>query len=286
MNGGSQPFLDSIELAEEGPLRFSAQPQYVPWPKAYGGDSVAQALAAASRTVDADRLVHSMHSYFLRPVDIDERVVYEVTATRDGRGFSHRTVVGVQHGKEVLQSTLSFAAPAAGGSYSAPQNRLVSLPEDLPSTEEALRTAGLLDSGAGAYWATGRSFDVRHDPSPVYGRGSADRATGQAVWVRALSPIPRDPATQRTALAYVCDYTILESLLRVQGLGWGSPGLATASLDHSMWFHRAVDLNDWVLYVQEAVSVQEERGLATGRFYTAGGALVASVAQEGVVRVR
>ncbi|QHC60173.1 acyl-CoA thioesterase domain-containing protein [Rathayibacter sp. VKM Ac-2760] len=289
MTGTAQPFLDAIALTEEGPLRFSAQPQSVPWPKAYGGDSVAQALAAATRTVEAGRLVHSMHSYFLRPVDIGERVLYEVAVVRDGRGFSHRSVVGSQHGREVLHATLSFAAGAAGAaSYAAPQDRPVARPEDLPTAEEALRSAGLLDSAAGAYWAGGRSFDLRHDPAPLYGRGMAESAgaAGQAVWVRALSPIPQDPATQRTALAYVCDYTILESLLRVQGLGWGSAGLATASLDHSMWFHRAADLNEWLLYVQEAVSVQEERGLATGRFYTAGGVLVASVAQEGVLRVR
>ncbi|KQQ05764.1 MULTISPECIES: acyl-CoA thioesterase [unclassified Rathayibacter] len=282
---GSQPFLDSIEVTEEAPLRFSAQPQDVPWPKAYGGDTIAQALAAGTRTVESGRLVHSMHSYFLRPVDVDERVHYEVTPIRDGRGFSHRSVLGTQRGREVLQATMSFAAPAPGDSYAAPQNRPVRRPDDLPTAADAVRTAGLAGTAAGEYWAHGRSFDLRHDPSPLYG-SRADRSPGQAVWVRSLSPIPLDPETQRIALAYVCDYTILESLLRVQGLGWGSAGLSTASLDHSMWFHRPFDLNDWVLYVQEAVSAQSERGLATGRFYTAAGVLVASVAQEGVLRVR
>lgn len=280
----ARPFLDSIAVRDEGGDRFSGKPQYVPWPKAYGGDSVAQAAAAATRTVAADRMLHSLHSYFLRPVDIGERVLYQVDRTRDGRGFSHRAVVGRQGDKDVIHATMSFATAGGDDVFGVPFGRPVTPPEELPSAEQYLRDAGALDDEAGRYWASGRSFDIRHDPSPVYGAGPGDAAAQQAVWIRAASAIPADPVTQRLALAYVCDYTILEPLLRLQGWGWRSAGLATASLDHAMWLHRPADLNDWVLYLQDAVSVQDGRGLAWGRFYSRDGALVASLAQEGVLR--
>jgi acyl-CoA thioesterase-2 len=283
--GTSAPFLASIgltALGEDGAVRsFSAQPQYVPWPKAYGGDTVAQALAAASATVGDDRAINSFHSYFLRPVDVGTPVTYDVTLTRDGRGFSTRSVSATQHGKGVFTATVSFAVPAGDDVFAAPSEFAGRTPYELPSSAELL--AGRTDAAA-EYWAGGRSFDLRHDPTPVYSEADPDRSSRQAVWVRAFSPLPADDRTQRLALAYVCDYTILEPLLRVHGLAWQDEGLMTASLDHSLWFHRPVDLNSWVLYVHDAVSVQQGRGLATGRFYDEGGRLLASVAQEGVIR--
>ncbi|WP_043457513.1 acyl-CoA thioesterase [Streptomyces fulvoviolaceus] len=286
--GTARPFLDSIALTEldrgDGFARFSAQPQYVPWPKAYGGDTVAQALAAAAATVGDDRQVHSFHSYFLRPVDIGEPVLHEVRITRDGRGFSTRSVVGTQAGKEVFTATVSFAVPAGRDIYHEALTRSVRHAAELPSAEEYFRNRDALKGPAAEYWAWGRSFDIRHDPGPVYLDASSGKEGHQALWIRAFTDIPRDPLTQQLALAYVCDYTILEPLLRVHGLGWQSDGVTTASLDHSMWFHRPADLNEWVLYVQDAVSAQDGRGLACGRFYTEDGVLVASVAQEGVIR--
>ncbi|MGA1837728.1 acyl-CoA thioesterase domain-containing protein [Herbiconiux sp. 11R-BC] len=286
--GTAQPFLRSIAVTplgrDESSARFWAQPQYVPWPKAYGGDTVAQALAAATATVDPGRSIHSFHSYFLRPVDIGKPVTYTVQLTRDGRGFSTRTVVGAQSGKEVFSGIVSFAVPAGIDVFAEPVGRAVRPAAELPSTEEFLAREGRLSGAAAEYWAWGRSFDIRHDPGPVYFDAESGREPRQALWIRAFSPIPTDPVTQQLALAYVCDYTILEPLLRAHGLGWQSEGVTTASLDHSMWFHRPVDPNQWVLYVQDAVSAQGGRGLARGRFYTEGGVLVASVAQEGVIR--
>ena len=140
-----------------------------------------------------------------------------------------------------------------------------------------------------AYWSGGRSFDMRHVPGPVYLEVEGERSPRQAVWVRpydalrdvaGLTPEQRDTA----ALAYVCDYTILEPTLRVLGLAWADEGLVTASLDHAMWFHRPVVLDDWLLYAQEAISVADGRGSAVGHFFTTGGELVATVVQEGMLR--
>lgn len=125
---------------------------------------------------------------------------------------------------------------------------------------------------------------MRHVPSTIYLTVEGRLTPHQAVWVKAFDTLPDDANVQRAALAYVCDYTILEPILRQQGLAWGHPGLVTASLDHSLWLHRDGRADEWVLYVQEAISLQRGRGLATGRFYTRSGELLASVAQEGMIR--
>lgn len=140
-----------------------------------------------------------------------------------------------------------------------------------------------------SYWSGGRAFDMRHVPGPVYLTVEGERTPHQAVWVRpfdALRPVPGLDDAQRdlAALAYVCDYTILEPLLRVLGVPWAEPGLVTASLDHAMWFHRPARADDWLLYTQEALAVERGRGLGTGRFFTRDGRHLATVAQEGMIR--
>lgn len=283
----SQVFLDAIELteceAEVFDQAFTAIPQYVPWPKAYGGDMVAQGAMAMMKSVGADRALHSMHSYFLRPVDMHQPVRYEVEHLRDGRGYSTRQVRGFQNGKAVYSALGSFHVPEQGpeASAPAPAGCLDIDPETMASA------AQVLDGVAGTaaeYWSNGRSFDMRHVPEAIYLPGEREVTAHQAVWLRAFSPLPDDELIQKAALAYVCDYTILEPILRSQGLAWADPGLVTASLDHAMWFHRAGRMDDWVLYAQEAVSSQDNRGLAVGRFYTRDGRLLATVAQEGMIR--
>lgn len=263
---------------------FEVMPQYVPWPKAYGGDSVAQAAAAAIATIGDDRELHSLHSSFLRPVDIGSAVRYEVELLRDGRGYSTRHVRGYQNGKPVFVTTASFQVAEEGPEYS-PAAPSAPAPDTLPSSADYLAAHGADTNEAGDYWARGRSFDMRHTPSPLY---LADEAAGeageQAVWIRAFDSLPDDPRLQQLALAYLCDYTILESSLRALGLNWSSPGLNTASLDHAMWFHRPARADDWLLYSQSSAGVQSGRGLNLGRFTTADGRLIASVAQEGMIR--
>jgi acyl-CoA thioesterase-2 len=296
----SQVLTDALALtpvrAEIFDEAFTATTQYCPWPKAYGGDMVAQATVAAMRSVEADRGLHSMHSYFMRPVDIGAEVRYEVERLRDGRGYSTRQVRAFQGGKPVYVAMASFHVPEDGGEYGADTPPTVAAPESLPSSAAYLEgfapgtaQAGTMTADSRAYWAGGRSFDMRHAPGPVYVQVEGERVAHQAVWVKpfdALRAVDGIDATQlaQAALAYACDYTILEPVLRVLGMSWAQRGLVTASLDHAMWFHRPFEMDDWLLYAQEAASAHGGRGLGLGRFFTRDGEHVATVAQEGMIR--
>ena len=307
-------------------LAFTAVTQPCPWPKAYGGDLVAQAAAAAMRSVTDGKTLHSMHSYFLRPADIGATVRYEVELLRDGRGYSTRQVRGYSRGKPVYACLASFAAGETGGSFEAGPGETAlgrgAGAGDIPGPDDLPTSAAYLDATAGtpaaaessmtgqsrAYWSGGRGFDMRHVPGPVYLTVEGERVPHQAVWLKpydALRPVPGLSAEQRdlAALAYVCDYTILEPVLRVLGLPWAKPGLVTASLDHAMWFHRpgraigtgtggtAIGTGtgtgvagDWLLYAQEAVAADAGRGVGAGKFFTRDHRHLATVVQEGIFR--
>ncbi|MFC8197695.1 acyl-CoA thioesterase [Streptomyces sp. NPDC057298] len=288
-------FTDAVTLAPAPPehfdLAFTAVTQPCPWPKAYGGDLVAQAAAAAMRSVTDAKTLHSMHSYFLRPADIGAQVRYEVEVLRDGRGYSTRQVRGYQHGKPLYVCLANFAAGEPGGSFHTEFTDVVPDPEELPSSRAYLaeRAGGSMTEESKAYWSAGRSFDMRHVPGPVYLTVEGKQLPQQAVWVKpfdALRPVEGLTDAQRdlAALAYVCDYTILEPVLRVLDLAWADPGLVTASLDHAMWFHRPGPVDDWLLYVQEAVAADAGRGLGTGRFFTRDHRHLATAVQEGMIR--
>jgi acyl-CoA thioesterase-2 len=297
----SATFTAAVTLTDRQPehydVAYAATTQPCPWPKAYGGDLVAAAAVAAMRTVpdagEGGKSLHSMHSYFMRPADIGAEVVYEVEVLRDGRGYSTRHVRGYQNGKPVYVALASFAAREPGGSH-APQPPAVPAPETLPSSAEYLagRSGGTMTAESEAYWSEGRSFDMRHAPGPVYLTVEGDRAPHQAVWVRpfdGLRKVPGLSGAQRdtAALAYVCDYTILEPVLRVLDLPWARPGLVTASLDHAMWFHQVPGegtLDDWLLYAQHAGHAGSGRGVGHGRFFTRDGRHLATVVQEGMTR--
>jgi acyl-CoA thioesterase-2 len=295
---GSSTFTDAVRLTpcdpEHADLAFTATTQQCPWPKAYGGDLVAQAAAAAMRSVDDGKVLHSTHSYFLRPADIGAEVRYEVEVLRDGRGYSTRGVRGYQRGKTVYASLANFAADGESGTFEAAFSDDLPGPDDLPSSAGYLadRKGGTMTDESKQYWSLGRGFDMRHVPGPIYVEVGGGFAPHQAVWVRpfdALRPVDGLTEEQRdlAALAYVCDYTILEPVLRVLGLPWARPGLVTASLDHSMWFHRAPrpgEADGWLLYLQEAGAAGAGRGLGTGRFFTPDRHHLATVAQEGMIR--
>ena len=297
----SEVLARALELTPAEPhhfdVAFTATTQPCPWPKAYGGDMVAQAAAAAMLTVTDGKAMHSMHSYFMRPVDIGAPVTYEVEVLRDGRGYATRQVRAFQNDKAAYACLASFAAGEEGGRYAAAAPADVPAPESLPSSAAHLAD---VEPGDGTtmteeskeYWAAGRSFDMRHVPGPVYVEVDGGRAPQQAVWVKpfdALRPVDGLTDAQRdlAALAYVCDYTILEPVLRTLGVPWAQPGLVTASLDHAMWFHRAPApgvLDGWLLYAQEAVAADTGRGVGLGRFFTPDGEHLATVVQEGMIR--
>jgi acyl-CoA thioesterase-2 len=291
-------------------LAFTAVTQPCPWPKAYGGDLVAAAAAAAMRSVTDGKTLHSMHSYFLRPADIGAAVRYEVELLRDGRGYSTRQVRGYQNGKPVYTCLASFAAGEAAGTFEASlaetslgRAGTIPDPEDLPTSaayldaraSAPLAEASSMTERSRGYWSGGRGFDMRHVPGPVYLTVEGERLPHQAVWLKpydALRHVPGLSDEQRdlAALAYVCDYTILEPVLRVLGLPWARPGLVTASLDHAMWFHRPVAFDPgagddgWLLYAQEAVAADAGRGVGAGKFFTRDHRHLATVVQEGIFR--
>ncbi len=298
MTPSSRTFTDALTLKPAEPehfdLAWTAVTQPCPWPKAYGGDLVAQAAAAAMLSVTDGKRLHSMHSYFMRPSDIGAEVRYEVELLRDGRGYSTRQVRGYQNGKPVYVCVASFAAGEDGGTFTpAPPTGLPG-PEELPSAEAYLhdRSGGTMTERSRAYWSGGRSFDMRHVPGPVYLEVEGGTAPHQALWVRpfdALRPVAGLADLQRdlAALAYVCDYTILEPVLRTLGLPWAADGLVTASLDHAMWFHRAPApgaLDGWLLYAQQAVDAHGGRGTGLGHFFTPDRTHLATVVQEGMIR--
>src|SRR6476661_2820275 len=186
----SETFLKAVEMtaveAQVFDEAYEATTQYVPWPKAYGGDMVAQAAAAMMLSVEADRQLHSMHSYFMRPVDIGAHVRYEVERLRDGRGYSTRNVRGFQNGKPVYVCLASFAAGEPGGTYAVEYPAEVPHPDELPSSAAYLqdRSGGTMTEESRAYWSGGRSFDMRHVPGPLYLSVDGHRRPHQAVWVR------------------------------------------------------------------------------------------------------
>ncbi|MFD3315463.1 acyl-CoA thioesterase [Streptomyces sp. NPDC058694] len=294
----SEIFTAAVALTQAEPehfdLAFTAVTQPCPWPKAYGGDLVAQAAAAAMRSVTDGKTLHSMHSYFLRPADIGASVRYEVEVLRDGRGYSTRQVRGYQNGKTLYVCLANFAAGEPGQTFEA---ELPELAEDLPDPEELPSSAAYLAELSGgsmteeskAYWSGGRGFDMRHVPGPVYLTVEGKQVPQQAVWLKPFDPLRpveglTDAQRDLAALAYVCDYTILEPVLRVLDLPWAKPGLVTASLDHAMWFHRPEPVGDWLLYLQEAGAADAGRGLGSGRFFTRDHRHLATVVQEGMIR--
>jgi acyl-CoA thioesterase-2 len=302
MTNGTPPtseiFTAAVALTPAEPehfdLAFTAVTQPCPWPKAYGGDLVAQAAAAAMRSVTDGKSMHSMHSYFLRPADIGASVRYEVEVLRDGRGYSTRQVRGYQNGKTLYVCLANFAAGEPGQTFEA---ELPELAEDLPDPEELPSSAAYLAGLSGgsmteeskAYWSGGRGFDMRHVPGPVYLTVEGKQVPQQAVWLKPFDPLRSvegltDAQRDLAALAYVCDYTILEPVLRVLDLPWAKPGLVTASLDHAMWFHRPEPVGDWLLYLQEAGAADAGRGLGSGRFFTRDHRHLATVVQEGMIR--
>ncbi|CAA9364509.1 MAG: Acyl-CoA thioesterase II [uncultured Nocardioidaceae bacterium] len=291
----SQIFTDAVTMAVTEPVHFdmafTAVTQPCPWPKAYGGDLVAQAAVAAMRSVQDGKSLHSMHSSFLRPADIGAQVRYEVEVLRDGRSYSTRHVRGFQHDKVIYACYANFTAGEPGGDFGSAFPDSIPAPETLPTSAEYLahRSGGTMTEKSKEYWAGGRGFDMRHVPGPVYLSVEGDRVAQQAVWVRPfddLRPVAGLTDEQRdlAAVAYVCDYTILEPVLRVLDLAWATDGLVTASLDHAMWCHRPASLGGWLLYAQEAASVGNGRGLGLGRFFGLDGSHLATVAQEGMIR--
>ncbi len=261
---------------------FTGESQWTPQGRVFGGQVLAQSLIAAQRTLVEGRAIHSMHGYFLRPGDADFPITFSVDRIHDGRSFSTRRTQAYQDGLPILSMIASFQDANEGLEHQIDMPTDLPQPEDLPSAQDIL---GEIDHPVARVWSKGRPFDMRHVPSPVFLTIDGPHVAHQAVWIKAVGRLPDDPNLHRAALAYASDYTILEPILRRHGLPWITPGLKIASLDHAMWFHRFGRVDEWMLYTQESPTATGGRGLSLGRIFSRDGVLLASVAQEGTLRV-
>jgi acyl-CoA thioesterase II len=271
-----------LERIEEDLFR-GAQPPGSTLQRVFGGQVAAQALMAASRTVDAARRVHSLHAYFLLGGDTAIPIVYDVQRIRDGGSFSTRRVEARQHGRVIFYLTASFQIDEPGFDH---QDQMPDVPDplDCPDLAELL---GRISSRAEDSWRREWSaLDVRYvgDSRPGGVLAASEYPAQARLWFRARGELPDDPLLNSCVLTYASDLTLLGSTLIPHGVIIGSPELKVASLDHVMWFHRPARSDDWLLYDQHSPSAQGARGLASARIFTRAGLLVATVAQEGLIR--
>lgn len=286
--GGDDP---ESELADSAADIFVGRSQPQPHGRAFGGQVLAQSIIAAGRTVEGSdaprteggrRRIHSLHGYFLRPGDSNHPIRFAVERMRDGRSFSARRVHAIQYGKTILSMITSFQDEAEGLDH---QDTMPAAPdpERLPTTAEEL--AGI-EHPVADFWSHRRAIDVRHVQGALYVTPGAQRAARQSVWLKAVRAMPDDLLLHAAVLAYCSDYSLLEPVLRRHGLAWADPRLRPASLDHAMWFHRPPRADRWVLYTQDSPSASGGRGLATGTMFGEDGTLMATVAQEGMLRMK
>ena len=286
MDSPMEGLMAALDLTDTGARTsediFTGPSQWMPLGRVFGGQVLAQSLVAAMRTVPDDRHVHSMHGYFLRPGDVGQPITFSVDRIHDGRSFSTRRTQAYQDGHPILSMIASFQDGDEGLEHQIEMPTDMPDPESLPTAADALAQ---VDHSIARYWANERPFDMRHLPSPIYLKVDGEHTSRQAVWMKTMGPLPDDPDLHRAALAYASDYSIMEPVMRRHGVAWATPGLKVASLDHAMWFHRFGRVDEWMLYVQDSPTAQGGRGLSTGSIYSRAGLLLATVAQEGMLRV-
>ena len=287
MNETQDPFQELLQLIHLEPLEvnlFRGQSRDIGTSRVYGGQVLCQAALAASETVE-DRLIHSLHAYFLRAGDHDAPIVYNVDRSRDGNSFSARRVVAIQHGWPIFTMSASFQVAEEGLEHQFPAP-VVPAPEEIeainPLPEEAM--AHLPEEmqrwinrfGPFEFRQAGGSDPVNPVPQPPF----------QNLWFRLNGKLPDNPVLHRALLAYVSDFQLMGTATLPHGLSWMKGNLTMASLDHAMWFHRDFRFDDWLLYACDSPSTSGGRGLSRGMIYDRAGRLIASTAQEGVVRMR
>jgi acyl-CoA thioesterase-2 len=263
---------------------FRGESRDIGGPRVYGGQVLGQALSAASATVE-ERDVHSLHAYFLRAGDVEADIVYIVDRARDGKSFSNRRVIAIQHGRQIFNMTASFQKTEAGLEHQSTMPT-VPPPEDLEDIRAMTRQVlDLIPETMHRYFTHERPFEVR-PVQPVALLSNETSEPRQSFWFKAVDALPDDAEVHRSLLAYVSDYQLVATSTLPHGVRFGRDQLQLASLDHAMWFHRPFRLDDWMLYSMDSPNASGARGLARGEIYRRDGALVASTAQEGLIRVR
>jgi acyl-CoA thioesterase-2 len=272
----------NLETLEQNLFR-GLSPQ-VGWQRVFGGQVIGQALVAAYRTIE-DRAAHSLHAYFLRAGDPKVPIIYEVDRIRDGNSFSTRRVVAIQHGQAIFSMAASFHKHEEGLIHQAKMPD-VPQPEALPSEAELKEhLVGRLPEPLKAYWQHERPIEIRPVDLSRY-TSPGKRTASQQVWIKATGELGDSLACNQCVLAYASDFTLLDTALIAHGRFVFDPTLMLASLDHAIWFHRPFRIDDWLLYSQDSPSSAGARAFCRGTLFTRSGELVASTAQEGLLRER
>ncbi len=285
MSAAVDDLIGILDLEELDLNLFRGRSPQNGWQRVYGGQVIGQALVAAVRTVEPSRLAHSLHAYFLLPGDPKVPIIYDVDRIRDGKSFTTRRVTARQHGHPIFSMLVSFHAMEVGLEHQA-QMPDVPPPENLPTEKEVrAKLLPLLPESVRRYYERERPIEMR----PV----EFDRYTGKKypdgrfhVWIKINGRLPDDLALHQCALAYASDMTLLDASLTPHGRTLFEKEFMAASLDHALWLHRPFRADEWLLYAQDTPSLQGSRGFSRGLIFTRDGTLVASVAQEGLVRLR
>jgi acyl-CoA thioesterase II len=275
--------LLALERIEEH--LFRGQSQDLGWGTVFGGQVLGQALSAAVQTAPADRHVHSLHSYFLRPGDVTKPIVYDVDNIRDGNSFTTRRVVAIQSGHAIFNMAASFQKEEPGFEHQDAMPA-VPAPEALKTEQElAAEIVDRLPRPWRERAVAERPFEVRPvDVQDVF--KPQPTAPSQAVWLKTVARLPDNPALHHYLLAYASDHSFIGTAMRPHGVNFWTPGMQVASLDHIMWFHQPFRVDEWLLHVMDSPMAHGARGLVRGRVFTRDGRLVASTAQEGLIRQR
>ncbi|SNT54863.1 acyl-CoA thioesterase-2 [Streptosporangium subroseum] len=287
MNEALKELLDLLDLEQIELDIFRGRSPEERIQRVFGGQVAAQALFAAGRTVPKDRYVHSLHAYFIRPGDPAIPIVYNVERVRDGRSFTTRRVVGIQHGKAIFTMSASFHIVETSVEHQAVVMPDVVAPESLPLFQDRMREVMGEESPLREWLAKPRPVDARYVTPLTWEahRDPALRTFKTDVWFRYDAELPDDPLLHVVLAAYASDFTLVDTVLLTHGLAWGASNISGASLDHAMWFHRPFRVDEWMLYAQESPWSGGARGLAKGEMFTRSGELAVSVVQEAMIRV-
>ncbi|MGC9669841.1 acyl-CoA thioesterase [Planosporangium sp. 12N6] len=274
--------LELLDLRRLSDSTFQGESPKIGLQRVFGGQVAGQALVAAGRTVDPERHVHSLHGYFVRPGDPSVPIVYTVENIRDGRSFSVRRSVALQHDKPIFFMSASFQVDEEGLDHQGDAPPDVPGPDEVPTMDDRLAR---YPERLGVWQLIPRPIDVRYVGEPGWVRpGDRPSEPHQRVWMRFDGKLPDDPLLHACALTYASDLTLLDAVLSRHGAVWGPGGFDGASLDHALWLHRPFRADEWFLYDCWSPSASGGRGLAAGRMFTEDGRQVASVVQEGLLR--
>jgi len=285
MNTAIDSLLSILDLEPLEHNLFRGRSPQAGWQRVFGGQVIGQALVAASRTVEEKRHIHSLHGYFLRPGDPSVPIIYEVDRIRDGGSFTTRRVVAIQHGQAIFSMAGSFQVTEEGLSHQVEMPK-VPMPEDLPSEQELKeKFLKVAPENVRRYWERERPIEMRPIDLTHY-FSDKKLPPAQHVWVRATGALPDDPRIHQCVLAYASDMTLLDTSLFPHGKSVFSPDIQPASLDHAMWFHQPFRADEWLLYAEDSPSASGGRGMNRGMLFTRDGKLIASTAQEGLIRIK